>query len=76
MKAEVRYTREVHAAHCPFTGKPLHDLEVWDCVMPFNGARPDAVPANADRDYGYLDKQGRQHTVFRRRAPATEKPCP
>lgn len=69
--ADVTYTREAHAAHDMFSGKVLHDLECWDCVLPtYNAPRPCGVPSDAERDFGYV-RDGVQHVVFRRRAPAT-----
>jgi hypothetical protein len=59
-----------HAAHCFFTGKPLHDLESWDAeVKSFSEPRPSDVPAHAERSHGYLDN-GVQHVVW----TATRKP--
>jgi hypothetical protein len=50
-------------------GEQLWDLEIWDVAQEFACARPETVPANASKDYGYRDSDGVLHTVFRRVAP-------
>jgi hypothetical protein len=71
----IGYSRERHAAHDPYTGQPLWDLECWDVVQDYGAPRPACVPTNATQDYGYLDSAGRQHVVYRRRAPADASTC-
>jgi hypothetical protein len=75
--ADVTYTREAHAAHCFFTGRPLHDLERWEVQQAWSDPKPAGVPLDAEKDVGFLDQDGAQHVVFTRLAPASERAeCP
>lgn len=69
--SSVVYSREKHAAHA---GDSALDLESWDVVQAYGDTRPAEVPANATRDYGYVDQRGAQHFVYRRQAPASAHP--
>lgn len=65
----------VHAAHDPETGAPMWDLEEHHVWQEWTDPRPPEVPADADKDLGYLDREGRQVVVFRRRVPPSISPC-
>lgn len=69
------YSRAVHAAHNYYGGAPLWDLEQWDAVQERDEPRPSDVPEDASRHIGYVDTEGRQHVVYVRKAPPSEKRC-
>lgn len=61
----VTFRRRVSDARMPDGSQPW-DLESWDVVQEYSASRPLSVPANASKDYGYVDSTGAAHTVFRR----------
>jgi hypothetical protein len=73
MSSQARYFREKHASHGAY-GQPGWDLECWDVAQAFGHARPSDVPADATRDYGYVDALGLRHTVYRRLASLSDHP--
>ena len=73
------FKRIPHAAHYGYAHPAKgHDLEQWDVT---SEARPEVarvgsgVPSDAAYLCGYLDKDGRQHWLFVRRAPLSAGPC-
>jgi hypothetical protein len=83
----VTYSREAHAAWCsPGDCDPKQgwDLETWDVNVGAGGtplrlvdgvARPTTVPDDAHYSHGYVDRAGRQHWLYVRRAPKSAT-CP
>jgi hypothetical protein len=72
--ANVAYTRHLHAAHCAYTGKPLHDIENWTVPGLWTDARPESVPADAQKHHGFI-KAGVQFVVWSRTAMPSPAPC-
>jgi hypothetical protein len=61
----MKYTKRVADARNHLGERPW-DLEKWECVLPtYNAPKPEEVPYNATRDYGFL-RNGEQVVVFRR----------
>lgn len=67
------YRREQHAAHA---GDGGWDLEEWDATQAWSAPKPADVPGDARQSHGYIDANGAQHVIFRRRAPMTGPRCP
>ena len=62
---DVKFRRSVADARATDGSQPW-DLEQWECSLPaYDSPRPDAVPSDATRDYGFM-RDGLQWVVFRR----------
>lgn len=66
MKPMLSYTKRTSDGRTA-DGSRLWDLETWDVRQPWTAEKPwPSVPADASKDYGYIDSDGQQHVVFRR----------
>lgn len=70
---------EDHAAHDPWTRKPLHDLEFWHVLdnprLGGRPVRPSCVPVDAEFHSGYDSDRGPVTLWYRRRRPRKAS-CP
>jgi hypothetical protein len=69
------YTRIRHAAHYGH-GLGGHDLERWEVIQEWDELRPEEVPADAEKSYGFMEN-GQQHVFYVRIAELTPyENCP
>jgi hypothetical protein len=68
----VRVERDRHAAHDPYTGRPLHDLawyHVRSETKPTGAELPPELPSDSGYHSGYHSVEGQMWLYYRREKP-------
>jgi hypothetical protein len=63
----LRVEYDHHAAHDPYTGRPLYDLQWFHVRAPLRSGgpqRPAELPVDAEHHSGFRDKHGAQVWLF------------
>jgi hypothetical protein len=75
----LRVEYDHHAAHDPYTGRPLYDLQWFHVRAPLRRGgpeRPADLPEDAEYHSGLRDKHGAQVWLFVCRVAPTTQTCP